>query len=186
MRLATSDVEALVKRLAIGYGRALPPGELAAAVPVWRDVLDGVPWLELERAVDDALRTPGRFMPRPGEIRATALGRLRDGQRRQFGAPASETWARETWSEGWTPDGVPMLCSRCGGDVTFQRTGDTWTGHIRHRTTCGKAARIERGDGGGPLPASLAMPDQVDVAAKREEYHAAARDGQLTDRAGAA
>lgn len=168
MRLALTDVQDLVKRLAVGYGRPLSGGDLAAMVPVWRDVLEGAPWREIERAVDEAIAAPGRFMPKPGEIRNRALALAGHDQRRQYQAPL-ERWDDAPWDQGRGPDGEPMLCPKCGGDVTFRRMQDgSYLGHIAHKTTCGEAPRIERAKG------DFSMPDETALAEKRRGYYEAA------------
>ncbi len=170
MRLATSDVQAIIERLAIGYGRPMSAGDLASAVPIWRDVLEGVPWLELERAVDEAIKQPGRFMPKPGEIRARALQLAGYDQRRQHGT-TPDRWDAAAWEPGHGPEGEPLLCADCGGDVTFTATRDgQYVGHIRHRTTCGRARRVER-------PADDVAPhyQATDEAATRAAFHQAAQ-----------
>lgn len=176
MRLATSDVEAVIKRLAIGYGKPMGAPELAQAVPVWRDVLDGVPWLDLERAVDEAIRQPSRFMPKPGEIRAAALRAADGGQRRQYGS-APERWATEPWEPGRGPDGEPLLCAQCGGDVTFVRTRDGgYLGRVAHRPSCGTAPRIERAKGDFGMPAASDQERLAKQAERRAGWFQAAAD----------
>ena len=144
MRQDLNDVTALLKRLCAGYGHRMTDTELAQAVTVWRDILEGAPWPEVELAVDGFLKEPGRFMPKVGEVRSRAL----ELARRRFHAPTNGErliWHTERWSEGFDPEsGRPGLCSKCGNWEWFTRTPENvWHGYVTHRESCGTARRKE-------------------------------------------
>lgn len=143
MRHTAGDLERLIKRLYAGFGRHPSAPELAEVVDVWLDVMRGVPMPELERAVERAVLEPGRFVPKPGELRGTALGFL-GGPRKPQLTHERVVWHTDGWTEPCDPDtGAPGLC-KCGSDVIFWRQGDSWHARPRHRRHCTGVAAPER------------------------------------------
>lgn len=145
MRPEVEDVRALVSKLAVAYAHRMTDVERVDLVAVWRDAMDGVPWPEIEQAADAFIREPGRYMPKPGEVRSRALELAR---RRFLPATAGRDqiiWHSERWTEGVDVDGRPGLCTKCGNEVWFTRPaeGGGWHGHVTHRASCGQARRKE-------------------------------------------
>jgi hypothetical protein len=136
MRHAIEDVESLVTKLAIAYAHRMSDTERAAAVMVWRDAFDGVPWPEIEQAADAFIREPGRYMPKPGEVRSRALELARKRFQPDLGRE-HVTWHTDYWSEGRCPEtGRPTLCL-CGNEEWFTRAeSGAWHGHVKHRARC--------------------------------------------------
>jgi hypothetical protein len=142
MRHDIEDVTNLVDRLAVGFAHRFTGNDRAQAIAVWQDVLTGTPWPEVEQAADGFLKEPGRYMPKPGEIRSRALELAK--RRFQPASRDSVVWHSERWSEGADVDGRPGLCQKCGNLEWFTRTPEgIWHGHVTHRESCGTARRKE-------------------------------------------
>lgn len=168
MRHPMQDLQRLITRLAAGYNKRLTADDASETLALWGDVMQGVPLPELERAVEQLVQDPGQWFPKAGDVRRKALGLTR-----KVFAPGSVTehWDTAPWDQGRGPEGEPLLCPTCGGDVTFRRLGDgSYLGHIAHKTTCGTAPRIERATG------DFAMPDAATLAEKRRGYYDAAAE----------
>jgi hypothetical protein len=167
-------LQRLIARLAVGYNKRLSDDEASETLALWGDVMQGVPLPELERAVEQLVQEPGQWFPKAGDVRRKALGLTR-----KLFAPGltTEHWDRAPWEPGRGPDGEPLLCAQCGGDVTFRRMNDgSYLGHIEHRKTCGQAPRIERPKGAFGMPHASDQERLAKQAERRAGWFQAAAD----------
>lgn len=167
MKHPMQDLQKLIARLAAGYTKRLTADEQSETLALWGDVMRDVPLAELERAVDALILEPTTYFPKAGEVRRKALGFTR----KTFTPATGDTWDREPWEPGRGPNGEPLLCSSCGGDVTFRPlSSGSYLGHIEHKRTCGRATRIERPAG------DFTFPIGTTEAERRKAYADAAKD----------